>query len=186
MPTFESLPRELRQQIFTLAFEDAIKADLRFNHNTRECIYRAHKRYTNSRLEQYHLLPYGLEESLAIENGFAPFISKTAETLCVVYPDVVDDLEYVLEKALGELDKDWKKEVVEQYRELDTDEAMMAYAYRARQRGHLADDCGLDNLRWYQRAGETKLAGWMNRFGNRRGASGFRSAGSAMERSSAR
>ncbi|RDI86911.1 hypothetical protein Vi05172_g3128 [Venturia inaequalis] len=33
MPTFESLPRELRQQILTLAFADAIATDQRFNRN---------------------------------------------------------------------------------------------------------------------------------------------------------
>ncbi|TID27071.1 hypothetical protein E6O75_ATG01564 [Venturia nashicola] len=116
MPTFESLPRELRQHIFALAFDDAIKADLRFNRNIQKCIYDGI--YTTfideyrswiyySRLAQgYHGFSHNIESSLERRTGFAPYISKTAQTLCTVYPDVAEDAKYVLDKAIDQFEKE--------------------------------------------------------------------------------
>ncbi|KAE9962546.1 hypothetical protein BLS_000205 [Venturia inaequalis] len=138
MPTFESLLRELRQQILTLAFDDAIATDQRFNRNIRECLYlkTATPSCGGSRLDLYRKLPYNLDDSLATGHGFIPNISKTAESLCAVYSDVIDDVRHALGKAMGDFEEEEK--VAIKY-VADDFNAMQVYSLRAWRRCHLAD-----------------------------------------------
>lgn len=170
MPTFESLPRELRQQILTLAFDDAIATDQRFNRNIRECLYlkTATSFCSGSRLDLYPQLPYNLDDSLATGHGFIPNISKTAESLCAVYPDVVDDVRYVLGKAISGFEEGEKVAIKYVADDLN---AMQVYAVRARRRGHIADSFGRGKWNWRMLVdGARSLKIWRNYLRTSRGA----------------
>lgn len=174
MPTFESLPRELRQHILTLAFDDAIKADLRFHQNIRECLIfpRAEVDHRpTSRL--YYNLPDNLNEHLSIEHRSAPCISQTAETLCTVYHSVIDDVKYVLGRALDKFDEaedkvlsGLKQRLADDWEPLDIDNANAVHAERARKRGQLYDRWGQKHLFSMTRyLSGTKLQKWHRMFG---------------------
>lgn len=93
MLTLESLPRELRQEIFRLAVEHAIVKDIRLNHLIRKCIRSYEAVLLLRRCGEPKCLWPALE-------SFAPSIHNTAACVRVVFPDLIDDIDYILDKTL--------------------------------------------------------------------------------------
>ncbi|QDS69294.1 hypothetical protein FKW77_002661 [Venturia effusa] len=103
MPTFESLPRELRQHILKLVFEPAIVADHHFNCDIQRFIICKFGRFSITR---HNIdLPKDLRDELTTNDSFAPKIFKTADVLIVTYPSIIDDVKYVLSKALNRIER---------------------------------------------------------------------------------
>jgi hypothetical protein len=92
MPTIESLPRELRQHIFTLAFDYAISQDHSLNENIRDCIwsYDGMNRLSKSILE--YLFYQILDEMLGPGADFLPVTSspKSMRRISMVSPPPYD------------------------------------------------------------------------------------------------
>lgn len=103
MPSFLSLPHELRQEIIGYAFEDAIEADVRLNLwmriNLRTCI-------DCMALELFRLIdsgPHKITEGQPIDRKatlYAPNINYVASTIRLVHPQLAEDMLYVLNKSL--------------------------------------------------------------------------------------
>ncbi|KAE9975671.1 hypothetical protein BLS_002479 [Venturia inaequalis] len=106
MPTtLKSLPRELRQQIFDLAFDAAAAQDHRLNELIRTCIIRQDGMI---RLE-YNFIPTW---KAVLGNRcsewpklHAHHIHKLATTLKAICPDHTDDITYVLGRALIDFER---------------------------------------------------------------------------------
>lgn len=105
MITFQSLARELRQNIYQLAFEDAIAKDIKLNHFLRRCI-RSHEGEGRLRADwipeliQDILGPTPRDEDHWHPTVFIPSISKTAASLHAVFPDLTDEINFVLKKSV--------------------------------------------------------------------------------------
>lgn len=117
MPTLESLPRELLQQIFFYAFDDAAASDAKFHDNIYNCLW--NNKDQRSRLIESYEMPECLKEALQHdkineeedeedyyspsnnENTYAPYLNDLASNLCLVFPDLRDDVIFVLEKAMN-------------------------------------------------------------------------------------
>lgn len=116
MKSLESIPRELCHQILGNVFEPAITADVNFN-SALEKYVRSY--YGNARLELYNqILPGYLSDALGSPPSrqeqdiherptqFAPNVSRMATTLTTVFPDLADDIDFVLSKSLDQFEKD--------------------------------------------------------------------------------
>ncbi|RDI86912.1 hypothetical protein Vi05172_g3129 [Venturia inaequalis] len=110
MPTFEDLPRELRQEIFNRAFDHAIKTDLSFNNNI-ECYIRSYKGRnrlaTQPPKDLLRVLgPFPGPGDTRHPDSFAPHLCTTFEALRAAFPKVIDDAEYAFRKAIGRFEKE--------------------------------------------------------------------------------
>jgi hypothetical protein len=151
MPTtLESLPRELRQQIFALAFDDAATKDHRLNKNIRTCI-RRHDGYV--RLEYDRTISV-FRQALGPKPSawpmmFASSICDLATTLDALYPDLKDDVTYILEKSLQQFEEAQDQEMEQTQANIDSagpfssienNEAIEESARRAKARAERYDD----------------------------------------------
>ncbi|QDS69293.1 hypothetical protein FKW77_002655 [Venturia effusa] len=153
MLTLESLPRELRQEIFRLAFEDAINRDIHFNHLLRNCI----QDYESFSLLRCWWVPDCLVPTLDFPQFlpgnrqpkyFAPSIHDMAACLNLVFSDVIDDVDYVLYKALTVFTGAEERALNEfqakaRYGVLEFGHAVAYLAARAKARNEMYDrECG--------------------------------------------
>ncbi|KAE9976707.1 hypothetical protein Vi05172_g3166 [Venturia inaequalis] len=157
MPTFESLSRELRQEIFRIAFTDTVADDLEFCLNTRKYICNLH---FDSKLRNL-VLPDFLSSALAEKVdgswfdysyttlAFAPSTGTTAIALRQVFPDIADDIQFVLERCLHRFEQRLKQNIAESGEDDDDsgediyyDGAVAKYGKRAQERGELYDRGG--------------------------------------------
>ncbi|QDS69284.1 hypothetical protein FKW77_002456 [Venturia effusa] len=106
MPTFESLPRELRQAILKIAFTDTVIADLDFSLKFQKYICNNYN-YTKLRDSVPEHLQLAIKHAVAPARiysyplrAFASSTDTTALALREVFPDVEDDIAFVLRKAL--------------------------------------------------------------------------------------
>jgi hypothetical protein len=111
MTSFESLPRELRQEIFTLAFDYAIHKDLELNDFIRQTSYSHHStlalRYSIPGTPWKERPNYLQDvENDDLQYTHAPNLYKLAQSLCSVYSELHDDVRYVLHKSLVRLAED--------------------------------------------------------------------------------
>lgn len=152
MPALESLPRELRQQIFKFAFDHAIYEDHQLNDNIRTCIRRFDGVYRVENEFQYSIQSI-MGEVLGPGARFsghsvdtypklhAPHIHNLASALLTVYPETGDDMMFVLEKGLARFEEDHQKTLKKcgEEDEDDEDDAIRMYSRRAQARRHLLD-----------------------------------------------
>lgn len=148
MPTFESLPCELRQEILRMAFTDTVAYDLEFSINIRKFICdNKFKSRLRGDLPEFLTLalkkkggaswfPYGDAPA-----AYAPSTGTTASALREVFPDVVDDIGFVLKKCLLGFEHRVK---VDGY-DIDEADAIIEYGFCAMAKGELFDVWG-DNL----------------------------------------
>ncbi|QDS67554.1 hypothetical protein FKW77_003071 [Venturia effusa] len=85
--TFLSLPREIRQKILTIVFEDALIEDLAFMDNLAYLYNTLNRRFYPTR-----------------SHVKVPHLGKAASTLSKVHPTVKDDIPYVLNKRLAQIE----------------------------------------------------------------------------------
>lgn len=147
--SLESLPRELRQHIFNLAFDDAAAQDHRLNELIRTCIRRQDGLV---RLE-YDCVPAWKkvlgDECCEWPIVHAPHISELATSLRATYPDFIDDVTYVLERILNDFDEEQDMTVARSEESImegisDMNEAYLAIeesGKRAKARGERFDCC---------------------------------------------
>ncbi|RDI87294.1 hypothetical protein Vi05172_g2937 [Venturia inaequalis] len=113
-PTFLTLPRELRQQILRLAFDDALYND----HVLTAFLHRP----------EIWALGVRREESMAWKMGgirvvrgawststVAPRTYELARALLAVHEDIVEDVRYVLEKSIKKFEKGEEEAVTERW-----------------------------------------------------------------------
>ncbi|QDS69295.1 hypothetical protein FKW77_002668 [Venturia effusa] len=107
----QSLPRELRHQILRLVFEPAITADLDFNSALQKYV---RSYYGNARLEALSsVLPAYLSHALGPPpedqddrpTQFAPSISRTGTILLTTFPDIADDVCFMLSASLDQFER---------------------------------------------------------------------------------
>lgn len=107
MPTLEDLPRELRHQIITYAFDDTMRdRDVRLNFLVRDCLWDSIN--NRSRLLENYELPDSLEEIFRHYDDRTWYATHTyhlASNLCKIFPKLEDDVTFILEKSLGTLEK---------------------------------------------------------------------------------
>jgi hypothetical protein len=146
MPTFQSLPRELRQEIFKIAFDDAIAIDLQFNMYIRRALQNCHGQGL-LRGQLPHYLKHALEPHDSIL--FAPHTYKTAVAVRTAVPDVADDLHFILKKSLDTFEKKGTLalvllRLVQNMTEMDLvrETAVDWHAYRAYMKGKQLTDWG--------------------------------------------
>lgn len=106
MPAFEDLPCELRLHILTYAFDDAMHRDLRFNLLIRDCLWDGID--NDSRLVEKYKLPDCLEKFLKHhddDSWYATHVNDLASNLCTGFPGLKDDVAFIWNKNLEELEK---------------------------------------------------------------------------------
>lgn len=155
MPVFEDLSRELRQEIFRLAFKDAIKTDIKFNSNIQLYIrtYGGEIRLeTRPPIDLHHLLgPAPSYDDNWHPNSFAPHLCTAFEVLCAAFPTVIDDARFVFGKAIDLFEKEvLKMKELERdgyyYRHYFDQNAINQYANRAEMKHELFDEgVGIEN-----------------------------------------
>lgn len=181
MVTLESLPRELRQHIFKLAFDHAIYEDHKLNDNIRTCIrrfdgvYQVERGFLASAINiMEEVLGPGaawctwrmsrVTRSVLAPKIHAPHIYNLASALLTVYPDTADDMSFVLENSVTKFEEDQQKTLkqCEEEDAVDWDDAILLYSDRARDRKHNYDTwyetCVLeqDKIRGWQHAGRSQ------------------------------
>lgn len=107
MLTLESLPRELHQDIFRIAFEHAIDRDIQLNDSLRNCILSDEsaimlrlKKWVPNRLTTMLGYSERFDQNYRAKS-FAISIHNTAACLHVVFPGLCDDVDFILKKSLG-------------------------------------------------------------------------------------
>lgn len=150
MPTFEDLPRELCQEILKIVFHETVTADLKFSLNIRK--YICFEDHTSQLRDD---LPECLRSARNDEAGasrfhpgylpamHAPSTGTTATALREVFPDIADDIRFVLEKSLHKFEQRLV-EKVESYTERDGEDfdemdATAKYGCRASDKGEMCD-----------------------------------------------
>lgn len=115
MPTLEDLPRELRHQMFYYAFDQAAADDIKLHNNIHSCLW--YNERNRSRLIGSYQMPGSLEQALqhdevdeeyedeelslsSKEMTYLPNLNDLAVNLCLVFPDLRDDVVFVLEKTM--------------------------------------------------------------------------------------
>lgn len=149
MPTFEDLPRELRQEIFKLAFDHAIQTDLDFNENITKYIRAYHGQIRLEVRLSKHLLrvlgPAPAPQDDWHPDSFAPYLCALFEALCAVFPTIVDDTKFVFSKALDTFDEEmigWSEDERIRFDEKTSwsrATAISQFAFNADGRGELFD-----------------------------------------------
>jgi hypothetical protein len=148
MPTsLESLPRELRQQTFTYAFNNAISEDIKFNDNIKQCLsdscgFITPQSKIHTSLEQaldHHRGSW--TTSYWAEPGIhATHIHDLASALCWIFPSLVDDVAFVLEKSLKIFEEEQSKAMDPTKPRAEYDNHIQLYGVGAEERGELHDD----------------------------------------------
>ncbi|TID23729.1 hypothetical protein E2P81_ATG03296 [Venturia nashicola] len=166
-PSLESLPPELRQHIFALAFDDAAAQDYRLNELVRTCILRQDGllRLGNDFIPNF--MPTwraALGEPSRWANVHAPHIGTLATTLCATYPLLQDDVSYVLERNLAEFEDEQKvimsaiDETIEhEHENLESRDAKGELGRRAKARGERHD---IDNWTVHELETDDEEEGW--------------------------
>lgn len=148
MVTFEILARELRQNIYQLAFETAVAEDIQLNHFLRKCIrsYEGEGRLRADWIPDFIqdiLGPSPLDEDEWHPTVFIPSIHKTAASLHAVFPHLADEINFVLEKTIDafavEENITLKAAQSEARKWFDVEDAVSYYGACAEERGELYD-----------------------------------------------
>lgn len=151
IPTFESLPRELRQEIVKIVFHETVAAGLEFNRNIRRCI--AGSDHT---IEFRYDLPDFFKAVLFTtpKKGAvsAPYTAKTAYYLTAVFPDIMEDIQFILKLSLQAFEQNVVEAMTEaEQEERNSDHAVGIYGARASEKEEMRD-YGLGLLRGEQTA----------------------------------
>jgi hypothetical protein len=106
----QDLPRELRQQILFLIFEDAIDQDVKFNMQIRRWFRDSYLELPSIRKALLHSHPEFVDAKTPLTPCIRiPRMGTLASIFSSISPELAQDVSFVLEKSLVSFEQAWQR-----------------------------------------------------------------------------